>query len=405
MLGKVKRSFLFSPAIVAASGLALIAATYGLVRLAFGLHLPEISADLGIDTAAAGLVSSAGSIVYALSALVGFVVGDRRPRLLVIAATVTATGGAGGVALAPDAAVFAVSSAIASAGAGLASPALVGIIARTFAGRRADTAQAVVNAGTGPGLVAAGLITLALAPDWRLYWAIAAAATLVAGSAVLATDRAVADGGTGRVRAPLSRSPLLPPRPWWASHRAPIASAVLLGVGAAAVWNYGRVVLVDAGASNTQSVLAWVLLGCGGAAVIVTSRLVGRLSPQRLLLVAATTTALSTSALGAAPAQPIVAAAACALFGWAYVTATGALIGWTARIDAAHAAAGTALLFVVFMVGQAVGATVLGSILPLGGPLVTFALAAGAAAVAGLVAHSRRRSPAAAPAPAAAAPA
>mgnify|MGYP002716717613 CR=1 FL=1 len=39
-------------ALVDASGLlvALIAATYGLVRLAFGLHLPDMSADLGIDT-------------------------------------------------------------------------------------------------------------------------------------------------------------------------------------------------------------------------------------------------------------------------------------------------------------------------------------------------------------------
>ena len=394
MLDKVKRSFLFSRVAVTASGLALIAATYGLVRLAFGLHLPEISADLGVDTAAAGLVSSAGSIVYAASALIGFVVGDRHPRLLVVAATVTAAGGASGVALAPDAATFAVSSAIASTGAGLASPALVSIITRTFARDRADTPQAVVNAGTGPGLAAAGLITLALAPDWRLCWAIAAAATLAAGSAVLATDRVRPEGGIGRTDAARAHGPLLPPRPWWTAHRAPIIAAVLLGVGAAAVWNYGRVILVDAGASNAQSVVAWVLLGCGGAAVIVTSPAARRLRPQRLLLVSAAMTALSTFALGAAAAHPVIAAAACALFGWAYVTATGALIGWTARVDASHAAAGTALLFVVFMVGQAVGATMLGSILPIGGAFLTFALAAVAAAAAGLVAPSRHHSPA-----------
>ncbi|QLD11144.1 MFS transporter [Microbacterium oleivorans] len=375
-----------------ASGVALIAATYGLVRLAFGLHLPDISADLALETAAAGVVSAAGSIVYAVAAVVGFLAGERRPRALVIAATATAAGGAIGVALAPDAATFAVASAIASAGAGLASPALVSIIGRTFAGGPAGTAQAVVNAGTGPGLVAAGLITLALAPDWRLCWAIAAATTLAAGVAVLVTGRARADDRTHVDGAARRRRPLLPPRPWWRSHRAPIAAALLLGVGAAATWNYGRVILVDTGASAAQSVMTWVLLGCGGAAVIATSPVVRRLSPPRLLLVSAVTMALATVILGAGAAHPIIAGAACAAFGWAYVTATGALIGCTAAIDPAHAAAGTAMLFVIFMVGQAAGAATLGAILPLIGPVAAFAAAAAAAAVAGLIAGTRSSS-------------
>lgn len=379
MLGRVKRSFSFWRWGLVASGVALIAATYGLVRLAFGLHLPDMSADLGVDTAAAGLVSAAGSIVYALAACVGFLAAERHPRVLVVAATLTASGGAVGIAAATDAAVFAPAAAIASAGAGLASPALVRLVARSFADRASSTPQAVVNAGTGPGLVIAGAIALALSPDWRLCWLIAAGATAVAGIAVLAADRPPRgpseDERTGRAA-------LVPPRAWWAAHRPAIAASVLLGIGAAAIWNYGRTILVDAGGAPTQSVLAWIVLGCGGAAVIVTSRPVAGLQPRTLWLVGAVLIAGATLALGAAPTRTVLALGACAVFGWAYVTASGALIGWTTQIDAGHAAAGTALLFVTFMVGQAVGAAALGALLPLAGPAIVFAAAA-AIAVAG----------------------
>ncbi|OYC95833.1 hypothetical protein CI089_14305 [Microbacterium sp. Yaish 1] len=389
MLGKVKRSFLFRRWGLVASGVALIAATYGLVRLAFGLHLPDMSADLGIDTAAAGLVSAAASIVYAVAALVGFLAAERHPRVLVVAAILTAGGGAVGIAAATDAVTFAPAAAISSAGAGLASPALVRLVARTFAGHESSTPQAIVNAGTGPGLVVAGFIALALSPDWRACWLIAALATVTAGVAVLVTDhpRGSAAGDEGA-----SRPPLLPPGGWWTAHRSAIAASVLLGIGASAIWNYGRTVVVDAGGSQTQSVLAWILLGCGGAAVIVTSRPVSGLHPRVLWLIGAGLIAGSTLAVGAAPANPALVLVACAGFGWAYVTASGALIGWTTRIDAGHAAAGTALLFVTFMVGQAVGAAAIGALLPHGGPALVFAAAAATCLAGGaiLIAPARR---------------
>lgn len=386
MLGKVKRSFLFRRVALVTAGTALVAATYGLVRLAYGLHLPEMSADLGVDTATAGMISAAASLVYGGAALLGFVLGATRPRLLVVLAMLTAGGGAAGIALAPDAAVLAVSAAVSSAGAGLASPALVRLVHAAFEGDDSDAAQSIVNAGTGPGLVAAGLVALAVTPDWRVAWLIAAVATLGAGLAVLALARP-AD-------APSAAAGRLPPPPWWRQHRRPVAAAASFGVGAAAVWNYGRVVMVDAGAAESASVLAWVCVGCGGAAVIATAPLTGRVAPRRMWLIATAVAAAGTAALGAFPGQPLTAAVACVLFGWGYVAASGALIGWTTGIDADRAAAGTAALFVVFMIGQAAGATVLGAALPVVGPAVAF-VAAGALSVgAGLLAAGSRRVPA-----------
>lgn len=170
------------------------------------------------------------------------------------------------------------------------------------------------------------------------------------------------------------------------AHRIPIAASALFGVAAAAVWNFGRTVLVQAGASDEQSVLAWVLLGCGGGAVIVTTPLVRRVSARRLWSIATAIAGAGTLALGFLPTDAVAAAAACALFGWGYVAATGALIGWTSGIDPDRAAAGTAMLFVVFMIGQAVGAAALGAALPASGAAPAFAVAAAAALAAGLLA-------------------
>ena len=58
------------------AGTALIAGTYGLVRLAYGLFLPDIDASLSLGPTLAALVSSGGSLAYCAGALVGLVAPD-----------------------------------------------------------------------------------------------------------------------------------------------------------------------------------------------------------------------------------------------------------------------------------------------------------------------------------------
>ncbi len=87
-------------------------------------------------------------------------------------------------------------------------------------------------------------------------------------------------------------------------------------------------------------------------------------------------------ALGLLPGSVAVALAACALFGWGYTAATGALIAWTAAIDPERVAAGTSVLFVVLVAGQAVGAAVAGVLVGTIGTTTTFVAAAALVAVA-----------------------
>ena len=375
-----------------AAGTGLIAATYGLVRFAYGLYLVEVQDALGMGVSVAGFISSAASVVYCLGALVGLFAATRHPRTLVIAAGLSAAASAIGMAGAPDVPAFAVFAVAGSAGAGLASPALVALLQRSATTADDPRAQTIVNAGTGPGLVAAGLLALWLLPDWRLAWAVAGAFTLGVTALVLVADRR---GGTrGDAPAPVS----FPPGSWFAAHWRLLLAALLLGVGSAAVWTYARTLLVASGTPPVLTLVAWMALGAGGIAVMATARWTGHLGPRRAWTTTVLTVAVATSVLTVAPNSVPLVLAACAVFGWGYVAGSGALIGWTAQIDAERAAAGTALLFITLVLGQAVGAAVIGALIPWTDYTVAFLVAAALTAAGALVPALGRGARAARPA-------
>ncbi|WP_203138080.1 MFS transporter [Microbacterium sp. JZ31] len=368
----VKRTFSFSSATgigLIVAGATLIAATYGLVRLSYGLLLPDVQRDLGFDAAAAGAVSAGASVLYCVGAAAGLVLGGRHARLLVAAAGGTAGAGAAGMALAGAFPSFAAWAVLASTGAGLASPAMVAILQRNLRPHARESGQSVVNAGTGPGLVLAGMLALALLPDWRRAWVVAAVVTVAAAGSVLALDRRVSPDAEPRGGLPLA---------WLRAHLGVITAAFLMGVASAAVWISGRGLLVEAGAPTVLSVVAWIVLGAGGAAVVATVRPMSRLSPRSSWAVTTGGVAGATALLGAAPSVLPLAIAACLVFGWSYTAGSGALIAWTTEIDVRRAATGTALLFIVLVLGQAVGAAVLGALAAGAGFGIAFLLAAAA---------------------------
>lgn len=357
------------------AGICLIAGTYGLVRLAYGLLLPDIQESVAMSPAVAGYVSSGASAAYCAGALAGLVASGR-PRLLVTAAFATAATGAVGMALSPGTALLVPSAVLASAGAGFASPGLVAVVARNIAEPEAGRAQAVVNSGTGPGLVAAGLLAL-LVPDWRVGFALSAAVTALAGLVVLLLDRggrhhadrpagpARTAGGPGEART----------WPWLVGLRRPLAGALLLGTASAAVWTYGRTHLVSTGTSDTGSVLAWIAIGVGGSATVLTARSLSALAAPTAWMLTTGVTAVAVAAL-ASPQRLTWTVVACGVFGWGFVAATSALIAWTGALAPDRAAAGTAVAFVALVLGQAAGSSAAGVLSGGVGMPATFGLAA-----------------------------
>ena len=353
------------------AGTGLVAATYGLVRLAYGLFLPDVQADLSLSTADAGLISSGASATYCTVATIAFFVAARHPRTLVVGAALTASVGATGMAASHHPGTFAVYAVMSSAGGGLVSPGLVTVVHRNVAAGLVERSQARVNAGTGPGLAAAGILAVMLLPDWRLAWFCVGAFTVAVAVVVLVLDR-----GDRRVAGGSMRSgSLLPSRAWFAAHQRILVAVALMGASSAAVWNYGRTLLVDAGASATASVSAWIALGVGGTFVIATAAPMSALHPRTAWTATTLTAAAASAALALAPGSIVIAGVACAAFGWGYVAASGALIGWTTSIDAAHASAGTSLLFTTLVLGQAVGATAIGAVATSAGAPTAFFVA------------------------------
>jgi predicted MFS family arabinose efflux permease len=367
----MKRAFSFTPAgdgMLLAAGTSFIAMTYGLVRMAYGLFLPDVQAELSFDAAAAGLISSGASLSYCVGALIGLLAGAAHPRRLVIGAALCAGIGSAGMAAAMQPSVFAPFAILSSTGAGLASPALVSIIGRNVARRDNDRAQSIVNAGTGPGLIDAGVLALVLLPNWRLPWFLVAGFTIVVAALVLRLDRA-------RTHRSVDEN-MLPPKSWFVAHGHIIAAALLMGAGSAAVWTFGRAHLVESGASEPVSIGAWIALGIGGTAVIATARWMSHFRPQVAWALSASVVAGATVVLGITPDSTALALVACVAFGWGYTAATGALIAWTLERDFGRAATGTSLLFVALVLGQALGATAAGAVAAAWGLAAAFVLAA-----------------------------
>jgi MFS family permease len=271
---------------------------------------------LFFDAATAGFISSGASLAYGVGAIVGFFVAVGHPRLLILAAGLSASLGAAGMAASYQTEIFAI---VGSAGAGLASPGLVSIVRRNVTALANDRSQAMANACTGPGLTVAGILALVPLPDWRLAWFLVAACRLAIAIAIaIAIDALVLDRGGRLGPAPENGAnpPALLRASWLTNHRQTIVAAFFMGARSAAVWNYGRTLLVDAGASEHTSVTAWIALGIGGTVAIGIARLMSTLDPRTARTITTLTAAAASSTLALAPTTTAAALAACAAFGW-----------------------------------------------------------------------------------------
>ncbi|WP_146362743.1 MFS transporter [Arthrobacter yangruifuii] len=382
----------------AVAAVTLIAATYGLARLGYGLFLPAFSASFELTPAVGGLLSSGASVTYCVSAGLGFVYAPRRPRLMTILAGTTAALGSAGIAAASSTGFFAAAVLLAGMGAGFASPALVELVQRNTKPIHAAKRQSVVNSGTGFGVVAAGLLALMLGSSWRLAWALIAVIAVAGMLGVLLADvsrnRGSAEGEPGNDDAGRRERGGSRPRGLQLSElKWPLTAAFLYGIGCAAVWVYGRTLLEDQGGMPVAlSAGAWIALGAGGAAAVLTAPWLARHSIRFTWPVTVLATAAATAAIVLAPGSTALAFAAAALFGLAYTAATSVLIIW-ATATASSSAAGTSALFISLILGQAAGAALTGALIEASGFGLAFAVAAAACGVsaAGVIARIKPR--------------
>jgi predicted MFS family arabinose efflux permease len=352
---QVKRSLHSHPRALplVASGSLLIAATYGMARFGVGLLHPALTTERpGIATA----LPSAGAaqfVSYCLAAGVAAPLVPRWSRAVAGLAGVVAGVGCLGIATSTTADGFVASAFVGGAGAGLASPALVGLLDRAVPDVLSSSSQAVVNAGTSVGVIGTGVLATTFAAP-VVAWYVMAVLCLVSAMAVVTLSR----GARSTDPAPPRGDNRLPALTW------PILSALGAGAISSAAWTYGPTVVVAGEALPADRIgLLWVALGLGGLAGALVHRPVARWGPGRAFLVCAALLVAGSILVLA----PILAGAWCpllgaAVFGAAYMSLSGVLILWGRLLDAERGAAITAWLFIALAVGQAGGAKLLGSL-------------------------------------------
>ena len=364
-----------------ASGLALIAATYGLARFGYGLFLPRFADAFEMGPGLSGAIQAGSFLSYCVTALLAARLGSR-PRLVIVLAGATAALGAAGVAAAPNAGVLAAAVVLAGAGAGFATPGLVTLIESNVESRRQENAQTIVNSGTGAGLVAAGSLLILVGSQWRLGWAAISAVVILATAATLRSDRKKKSAAPAPAPAPGRKELALLGRP--------LLAAGLAGAASAAVWTFGRTVLAAGTETELYSIGAWMALGAFGMLGAGAGSIVQNGSLRTAWTVTTLLMAGATLLMGALPGIPAAAYTAAALFGASYIALSGVLIVWAVRILPEAGSAGTVALFIALAVGQAAGSLALGAVLRPEEPLPAFALAAALGVVAVLPALKRQ---------------
>ena len=336
-----------------AFGTLLIAATYGMARFGVGLLHPAMAIDRPGIAAALPSAGAAQFASYCLAAGSAAFLVPRRSRAVVGVAGAVAGVGCLGLASSTSAVWFVASAFVGGAGAGLASPALVGLLDAAVPERVASSAQTMVNSGTSVGVVGAGVLATAIAAP-SLVWTVMAVLCLAAATAVV-----VLTSGTLIIDVSPPRSRRRTP-----SVTMPIASALGAGVISAAVWTYGPTTVVDRGALEPDQIgLLWAALGLGGLVGAFVDRPVSRFGPATAFLMCAATLLVSSFAVLTPDLVgrwwPLIGAAC---FGAAYMALSGALILWGRLLDPQRGAAITAWLFIALAVGQAIGAQILGPV-------------------------------------------
>lgn len=343
---------------VACSGAAFIAVTFGLARYGYGLLLPDMRADLGIDATTAGAISSLSYATYFVTNLGVVAIVERwGARLAIALATVCAAAGMAVIASATGAGTLTVGVALAGAAPGFAFPPYAQIVHLAVDDRRRATVWATVSSGTGWGVAIAGPVAILAGDQWRLAWAAFVGIGLVVGYLALrvapqriaGTPRSAQIGLRAVARRPGARPLLL--------------AALLAGTGSSVWWSFS----VDAlRAAEVDTSLARWTYAIGGAASLLGSLAglaVARIGLASLNRASAALVAVSIAVFGLTTSSWWAAWSTATLFGAAYATVIATLGLWSARVLAERPAAGLAAVNAAQGIGTLVGPAAAGLVI------------------------------------------
>jgi predicted MFS family arabinose efflux permease len=340
-----------------AAAFALTAVSYGLARFAYGLLLPQIRKDLSLSALDAGWIGGGAFAAYCVGVIfASLAVAKFGERLLALLAGLVATAGVGLVAISPSVPVLGVAIALGGLSTGFTSPPLASAVARGFDGHARSKANGMINSGTAAGIVFSGFAVMAFPSAWRelymLFTFISAAVTVWLWFAMPegSPARGTAGGPLGHFMTP--------------GLAVLCAAAFLMGVSSTAIWTFGADMLRDGlGFSEERIALVWITLGLGGLAGSQTGNLVSRFGIGRTHRAALLAIAFGHAMIATSAAAPLLAFAAMALFGAAYIVSSGVLLIWGTALLPDRPDLGLGIPFLAVAIGQTIGAPLFGALL------------------------------------------
>ncbi|AIC94310.1 MULTISPECIES: MFS transporter [Shouchella] len=339
-------------------GLAMIAVTYAMARLNFGLFLPDIANDLQISESEGGLIGSLGYVAYTFalffSALLMNKVGSKGVN--VIAGT-TAVIGLVAIATAHSFLHVSFGVFIAGLGSGFASPALSQQAKLLLPKKQVDQGNTWINSGTSFGLMATAPVVLLFTEQWRLsFWLFACIGMAVLIWNVLSFPTTDLDK--------IAKPPHRKRKPFHTINQAKylLIASYVIGMTSSVYWTFGRSFLtVEYGATATESILFWLVIGVAGIVGGLAGGLIQRIGlswSYRLILIV-----LLSSMMLLNLSHSLVVFSSAALFGGAYIFLTGLFIVWATRMDDMMPSTGVSLSFLALGIGQSLGSFVAGKLI------------------------------------------
>jgi predicted MFS family arabinose efflux permease len=336
-------------------GTLMIAVTFGLARYGYGLLLPDMRAEIGMSSSAAGLISSAAYASY-LVANIGVVAVTTRwgPRVAVGGAATFAVLGMAAIAMADGVTFLALGVLLAGAAAGMAFPPYADIVDRDVPEQRRDVVWSTISSGTGWGVALAGPIAIVAGDQWRTAWVVFVVLAVAVGA--LSVLLAPARTSEEQLRRPqLSASWFFCPK-----SRPLLVSAVLVGAGSSVWWAFSVDAMRSSGLDATSSRVVYAV--CGAAMLLASfSGVVFERRGLRLSYLGSTALlAASLGLLAAATSNLTAVLVAAVLFGAFYATVIAAHGIWSARVFAGHPAAGLAAVSTALTIGTLAGPVLAG---------------------------------------------
>lgn len=356
------------------SGTAAVGMAFGLARYGYGLLLPQIRRDLGLDRTVLGLIGSAAYLSYLLASVVTtHIIATLGLRGTVAVAGALATSGMLLVASATGPVVLTAGIFVAGAAPALVWPPYLDAVEQHVPAGRRDAAHGLINSGTAYGVAIAAPIALLTGDHWRMAWvAFAVCAATVTAWAVTALPRRssqrpeqLAPASEGRVvRLTAATLPLF-------------AASFVIGVCGGAYWTFG----VDAVATGqllgpAGGPVFQIVVGLSGLVGGLAGRIVTARGTRAVFILFASLVAASQLALAAA-AGPLLTLTSAALFGTGYIGVVGVTAIWTARVFPDRPSSGLVAAMFAMGLGLAAGPAIAGPLAEhLGLPAVFFAVAA-----------------------------